>query len=217
MDPFLPFLLWDSFKKILSQDDSLFLKLWFLVMFVFFSVSAGKRPVYLLPLYPALSLLLALWFHHQVAEHGVRRFLYRSIAIVAAVVGLGLFIITLGGLWNHDPEWFFTPIEALLKAKDRANLVVVQNALATFGWSFTIVALLSALLWVSLANCLWVGRLRSAAQRLVLISILLTFVTRTAVIPAIADAKSYRGFMEEVNQRVKPGDKLYIYGNSFNR
>jgi len=214
---FLPFLLWDSFKKgFLSQDDDLFLKLWFLVMLVFFSISAGKRPVYLLPLYPPLSLLIAAWFYHQVAAQGVRIFLYRSIAVVAGVVGLVLLIITVGALWNRDPEWFFTPIETLLRAKDRANLVVVKNALATFGWSFTIVSLLSTLLWVSLAHCLWVGGLRSAAQRLVLISILLTFVTRTAVMPAIAEAKSYRGFMEEVNQRVRPGDKLYLYGESFN-
>ena len=214
---FLPFLLWDLFTKdFLSQDDSLFLKVWFFVMFVFFSLSAGKRPVYLLPLYPALSLLLAVWFHHQVAAYGVKMFLYRFVAVVAVVVGLGLFVITLGALWNHDPEWFFTPIEALLKAKDRANLAIVKDALATFGWSFTIVSLLSALLWFSLAHCLWVGRLKSAAQRLVLISILVTFVTRTAVMPAIGEAKSYREFMEEVNQRVRPGDKLYLYGESFN-
>jgi hypothetical protein len=214
---FLPFLLWDSFKKgFLSEDDSLFLKLWFVVMLVFFSISAGKRPVYLLPLYPALSLLLAVWFHHQVAAYGGRMLLYRSIAGGAGVVGIVLLIITVGALWNHDPEWFFTPIETLLKAKDRANLVVVKNALETFGWSFTIVSLLSALLWLSLAHCLWVGKLRPAAQRLVLISILVTFVTRTAVMPAIAEAKSYRGFMEEVNRQVRPADKLYIYGESFN-
>jgi hypothetical protein len=214
---FLPFLLWDLFTKdFLSQDDSLFLKVWFFVMFVFFSLSAGKRPVYLLPLYPALSLLLAVWFHHQVAAYGVKMFLYRFVAVVAVVVGVGLFLITLGALWNHDPEWFFTPLEALLKAKDRANLAIVKDALATFGWSFTIVALLSALLWFSLAYCLWLGRLKSAAQRLVLISILVTFVTRTAVMPAIAEAKSYRGFMAEVNQRVGPSDKLYLYGESFN-
>jgi 4-amino-4-deoxy-L-arabinose transferase-like glycosyltransferase len=214
---FLPFLLWDLFAKNFRwQDDSLFLIVWFFVMFLFFSISAGKRPVYLLPLYPALVLLLAVWFQHQISAHGARIFVYRSIAVLAAFVGLGLLTITLGGLWNHDPEWFFTPIEALLKAKDRANLVVVKDALATFGWSFTIVALLSALLWVSLAHCLWLGRLKSAAQRLVWISILVTFVTRTAVMPAIAEAKSYRGFMENVNQRVGPGDKLYLYGGSFN-
>ena len=214
---FLPFLLWDLFSKnVRSQEDSFFLWVWFVVMFVFFSISAGKRPVYLLPLYPALSLLLAQWFQQQVAAQGSRIFIYRCIAVIAAIVGLGLLVITLGGLWSHDPEWFFTPIEALLKAKDRANLVIVKDALATFGWSFTIVALASGLLWFSLAHCLWLGKLNPAAQRLVWISILVTFVTRTAVMPAIAGAKSYRDFMDEVNKRVAPGDKLYLYGASFN-
>src|SRR5262245_3856478 len=60
---FLPFLLWDSFKKgFFSDDSSLFLKIWCLAMFAFFSVAMGKRPVYILPLYPALSLLMAVWF-----------------------------------------------------------------------------------------------------------------------------------------------------------
>jgi hypothetical protein len=36
------------------------------------------------------------------------------------------------------------------------------------------------------------------------------------VMPVIAQAKSYRPFMDEVNQRVKPDDKLYLYGGSFN-
>jgi hypothetical protein len=214
---FLPFVLWDSFKNgAFSNHDSLFLKVWFFVMFVFFSISAGKRPVYLLPLYPPLALLTAAWFYRQVTALGRRIYFYRSIAVVAGVAGLVLFIITLGALWNHDPGWFFAPIERLLKPKDRANLVVIRNALATFGWSFTIVSLLSGLLWLSFAGCLWTGKLQSGARRLVLISILLAFVTRAMVVPVMAEAKSYRAFMAEVNQQVKPGDKLYLYGDSFN-
>lgn len=215
---FLPFVLWDFLKKgAFANDDSLFLQVWFLVMFVFFSISAGKRPVYLLPLYPPLALLTAAWFYHQVTPLGQRIHFYRALAVVAGVTGLVLFIVTLGALWNHDPGWFFAPIERLLKPKDRANLVIIRNALATFGWSFTIVSLLSGLVWLSFAGCLWTGKLQSGAQRLVLISILLAFVTRDMVVPVMAEAKSYRAFMAEVNQKVKPGDKLYLYdGNSFN-
>jgi dolichyl-phosphate-mannose-protein mannosyltransferase len=214
---FLPFVLWDSFKKgAFSNNDSLFLKVWFLVMFVFFSISAGKRPVYLLPLYPPLALLTAAWFYRPVTALGRRIYFYRSIAVVAGVAGLVLFIITLGALWNHDPGWFFAPIERLLKPKDRANLVVIRNALETFGRSFTIVSLLSGLLWLSLAGSLWAGKIQSGAKRLVLISILLAFVTRAMVVPVMAEAKSYRAFMAEVNQQVKPGDTLYLYGDSFN-
>jgi hypothetical protein len=214
---FLPFVLWDSFRKFsLSRDDHLFFQLWFLAIFVFFSIAMGKRPVYLLPLYPALSLLTGLWFHDQIAAFGTRLMLYRAVGIVTGVVGMLLLTITVAGIWNHDPGWFFTPIERLLKAKDRANLVVVKDQLATFGWSFTVVSLLSSALWLSLAQCVWVSRLKAAAQRMALISILMTFVGRGVVIPEIAQTKSYREFMDQVNQLVKPGDTLYLYGDRFN-
>jgi hypothetical protein len=150
------------------------------------------------------------------AAAGTRRVLYRLMAAFAGAAGLILIVITMGALWRHDPSWFFSPVERLLKAKDRANLLVVKNALATFGWSFTVVSLLSGLLWLSLAHSLWAGRLRSAAWRLVLIAVPVAFITRAVVIPVIAEAKSYRAFMTEVNQLVKPGDKLYLYGDSFN-
>src|SRR5207253_5221776 len=88
--------------------------------------------------------------------------------------------------------------------------------LGMFGWSFTVVTLLSSVLWFSLAHRLWQGALQSAALRLVVISILFAFVSRAVVMPVIAEAKSYRPFMQEVNQRVKPGDKLYLYGGAFN-
>jgi hypothetical protein len=49
-----------------------------------------------------------------------------------------------------------------------------------------------------------------------LISILMAFIARGVVIPEIAQTKSYREFMAQVNQLVKPGDTLYIYGRQFN-
>jgi len=214
---FLPFLTWDFFqRRFSSDDDSLFLALWFLVMFVFFSISMGKRPVYILPIYPALSLLMALWFYRHGAAAGVRRVLYRFIAALAGAVGLTLIIITVGTLWSHDPGWFFSPVERLLKAKDRANLLVIKSELATFGWSFTVVSVLSGFLWFSLGCSLWLGRLRSVAWQLVLIAVPVAFITRAVVMPVIAEAKSYRAFMAEVNQLVKPNDHLYLYGDSFN-
>ena len=34
--------------------------------------------------------------------------------------------------------------------------------------------------------------------------------------PVIAEARSYRSFMEQVDQRIKSGDKLYLLGEFFN-
>jgi hypothetical protein len=77
-------------------------------------------------------------------------------------------------------------------------------------------ALFSALLWFSLARCLWAHRMRAAAPRLVLIAVVFSVVARGLVVPKIAEAKSYRPFMIEVNRLVAPEHKLYLYGASFN-
>jgi 4-amino-4-deoxy-L-arabinose transferase-like glycosyltransferase len=213
----LPFFLWDFFRnKLSAAEGSLFLKLWFVAMLLFFSVAMGKRPVYLLPLYPALALLMGAWIYDHGPVFGGRKLLYRAVALMGGSVGLLLLVITVGAMWNHDSGWFFEPIERLLRAKDRANLVAVTNALDSFGWSFTAVSLVAAALWLSFARCLWFARMRLVAQRLVLIAIVQGFVAWTIFEPVIAHAKSYRPFMEEVNRRVNPDDKLFLYGRSFN-
>lgn len=210
---FLPLLLWDVLKtRLQTGDHRLFLKLWVLVMFVFFSISVGKRAVYLLPLYPALSLLLAAWFYDAGSAQKGRLIVYRIIAILAALTGALLLVITLGALWSHDQGWFFAPIEGLLKPKDRANLVAVRNQLDDFGWAFTLMVLIGAGLWLSLARSLWLGRIRSVAHQLVILSIVHGFVVCSVVMPVIAQAKSYREFMVRVNALVQPNDKLYLYG-----
>jgi 4-amino-4-deoxy-L-arabinose transferase-like glycosyltransferase len=209
---FLPLVLWDYLRKGLVGDDNrLFLLLWFFVMFAFFSVSAGKRPVYLLPIFPAISLLVAVWLSEVKAAKGVREILFRAIAFFAGVTGLILLLIVLGDLWSHDPAWFFSPIERLLKPKDQANFELIKNELANFGWRFDVPALLSALLWMATAICLWQSRLRAAAQLLVLISIVTIYIGRSLMIPEIAEAKSYREFMRQVAEHVQPG-KLYLHG-----
>jgi 4-amino-4-deoxy-L-arabinose transferase-like glycosyltransferase len=211
---FLPFVLWDHFKNrsVARGDDGLFLTIWLGAMFVFLSFSVGKRPVYLLPLYPAMALLTANWVYQQGEALGVRRFGYRVIALVAAWFGSVLLVITLGGLWNHDPGWFFSLIEPLLKPKDRANFLAVTESLVSFGWTFTVAACLSGILWLATAYLLWMARIRPATYCLVLVSILVPFIGWSMVLPAIAETKSYRAFMEEVNRRVQPTGKLYLFG-----
>jgi hypothetical protein len=210
---FLPVVLWDLFRNGLRHSEgALFLKLWFAVMFVFFSISVGKRTVYLLPIYPALSLLFAAWFYQAVEARGGRLLVYRAIAVFGGFTGALLLIMSLGGLWSHDPAWFFAPIEGLLKPKDRANLIAVRHQLESFGWTFTLVALSAALLWLSLSRSLWCGRMRAVAHQLVAVCVLQGFMSWTVVMPVIAANRSYRDFMAAVNRRVKAEDKLFIYG-----
>ncbi|HVO95184.1 MAG TPA: glycosyltransferase family 39 protein [Terriglobales bacterium] len=210
---FLPFLLWDVFKKGLGGDDDLlFFKLWFLIMFVFFSLSAGKRPVYLLPLYPPLALLLAAWVYQHGAAAGVRLLLYRVVAAIAVFTGAILVVITVGAIWNHEPGWFFGPIAKLLRPKDRANLLLVQDALDSFGPLFTAVAFLAGILWLALGRAFWCGKIRRAALLLIAVSIPFAVISRGIVMPVIAADKSYREFVVKMEQRVEPAAPIYFYG-----
>jgi len=210
---FLAFMLWDVFKKNPgSDDDRLFFKLWFLVMFVFFSLSAGKRPVYLLPLYPPLALLLAAWVCQHAISAGARLIFYRIIAAVAVLNGALLGFITVGAIWNHEPGWFFGPIAVLLKPKDRANLLLIQDALDTFGALFTVTAFLAAVLWLALGRAFWLGKIRQAALLLIAISLPFGFISRGIIIPVIAADKSYRDFVREMERRVEPGAAVYLLG-----
>jgi hypothetical protein len=210
---FFPFLLLDLVKKSRTgSDDHLFLECWFVIMFIFFSLSAGKRPVYLLPLYPPLSLLLADWIYEQYPSTGWRLVLYRIIAGVAVLSAVVLLVISIGAIWSHEAAWFFGPIASLLKPKDRANLLVVQSALDNFGAAFTIVTLIMAVFWFALGRAFWLGQVRRAALLLLLLSILFGFTSRGIVIPVIAADKSYREFVAAMDRQVGPAAVIYLFG-----
>src|SRR5689334_3563125 len=210
---FFPFLLWDLLKKSRTGgDDYLFLESWFVVMFVFFSLSAGKRPVYLLPIYPPLSLLLADWIYEQNRSMGWRLLLYRTVAAVAAATAVVLLVISFGAIWNHEPGWFFGPISSLLKPKDRANLLLVQNAFDDFGAVFTVIVLVMALLWFALGRAFWLGETRWAALLMLGIAIVSGVVSRATVIPVIAADKSYREFVVALDRETAPEAQIYLFG-----
>jgi hypothetical protein len=184
------------------------LKLWFVVIFAFFSISVGKRPVYLLPLYPSLALLLGAWFYSAPSAGKSRIGIFRGIAAIAMLAFTVLLLVSLG-----EANWFFSFIEGMLKPHDRDNLMAVRNQLDGLGWTFTVVSLSTALAWLSVSCSLWLGKIRLAAYQLVAVSVLHAVIGFGMVRPLVAANKSYRDFMSEVNCRVKPHDKLYLYGD----
>jgi len=211
---FYPLMFWDwgKARRSTDGDDLLFLQTWFGVMLLFFSLSSGKRAVYLLPIYPALALLLAVWCRGQMNFGMVRTWFLRVVAGVAGITAVILLIIALGDLWTHDPTWLYRPIERMLKPKDRANFLVIVDRIADFGWKFDAIALAWAGLWSLLGYYLWRGRMIAAGGSLVALSIVMAFLSRGLVEATIAETKSYRDFMVEVNRLVDPADKLVLYG-----
>ncbi len=88
--------LWSK-RSILSQPEprsELFLWLWVLVPGLFFSLSGSKLPGYILPLLPALALLVALeWDRHldgDLITYRMMRFQWPALAATGLVLILGL-------------------------------------------------------------------------------------------------------------------------------
>jgi len=77
-----------SERKVGITRGFLFLLIWFVAVFLFFSVSRGKRAIYLLPLYPAASLMVGRFWDDSLS--GSSQFPVRKIWITLPVY---LFIV----------------------------------------------------------------------------------------------------------------------------
>ncbi len=118
-----------------------FLLCWFAFVFLFYSASASKRSVYLLPLYPAAGLLVGHWWSSlsdpATAAPGRAARLVRALGVVLATLFLFPLAILICERFGFGvSEW----IRPLLHHKDQANLPLVRDfIMANFplatGWA----------------------------------------------------------------------------------
>jgi hypothetical protein len=212
---FLPFVIYWGFKRgSLSRDHLLFLGLWASVIFVFFSLSAGKRSVYLLPLYPPFSLLAAVWFLRG-GDPRDRALGLRLVGAFSVIVGLALLLVAWAIMEPGWPRWGFAALARFLRPKDQFQLAAVQQALGQAGKGAAAALLLFAGLWCATAVPLLAARARSGAAGLAILSMVASLLAQRAVVPSIAEAKTYKSFVQEVNRRVARDAPLVIYAEGW--
>lgn len=187
---FLPAGLLLLYRKGRSEKpkQSLFLFLWFAVIFVFFSFSKGKRELYLLPLYPAVSLIVGkMWYDFVSASmDGVKQEwisvpLYGLIA-VALLGGLAIPVV----LWIKLRPYFIYgfPMTLLLVGGSVAQFILFRKKkfITVF---FVIVAIIGAGF----------------------------FYTLRVVFPLVNPYKSARLLSQEVLSQIKNNEKVAFYGS----
>ncbi len=145
---FLPWtLLWPVAIAVLVRSKrtstTRFLAVWMLVPLVFFSLSAGKRGLYLLPIFPALALLSAFAVSAPANTPGERpRHATRARALAAAIAAVALLELA-GALFvmpRLDPEKSPRPIALAIAAHARPEEAVglyglrpLEGALSYYG------------------------------------------------------------------------------------
>jgi 4-amino-4-deoxy-L-arabinose transferase-like glycosyltransferase len=191
-----------------------FLLVWFVAIFLFFSFSKGKRAIYLLPLYPAASLMVGRFWDDYLSGSG--RFSVREIWITLPVylfiilfflMGMFLYAVPAVANFSMGPS---TPM--MLKT------IVIGAGLAAEYLSYvprwSIIPFIFLLVGSSILLFLAHGlRYKSAVFAIIVVMIGIGFFYGTRVIfPLVNPYKSARFISQEIVQKIKPGEKLVMYG-----
>jgi 4-amino-4-deoxy-L-arabinose transferase-like glycosyltransferase len=170
-----------------KRKEFLFLSVWCLVIFVFFSLSRSKRALYLLPLYPAASLMVGKFWSDFIS----------------------------GPLDSFKRGWIIFPLYGLIGFGLIAGVAapwVVSVKFSPYAiYSFPIAFLLVG---CSLTMLVFL-RLRNYRVVLFLLMGMMVagyFYTFRVVFPLANPRMSARFISQEVTSRIQPGDKLVIYG-----
>jgi 4-amino-4-deoxy-L-arabinose transferase-like glycosyltransferase len=193
------------------EQDLLYPLVWIITVFLFYSAASGKRTVYILPIYPALALLLGVWWQEvrrgAVRLPGALSWLLQGGGYICFLTVVLAMAVVLGQLVHYD---LLALIRPFLHPKDQGNLPFFANAVSQHALAF--------LLWFSVVGPAAFFLLRSTRRRrwgqLFAALIIFTFSTFLLVNnvfqPIVADARTFRPFMRRVTQYVN-GAPLFFH------
>jgi len=174
--------------KARVKKEFLFLFVWFAVIFIFFSFSKGKRGLYLLPLFPAVSLIVGKWWDDYISE-SIKNLHHRWFSIP-----LRIFSGLLLGLGVGIPWVVSTRFPSYLPYSLPVAFLFVGGGIALF--------ILHRFRYRAALFFLIVGIMAGGF-----------FYTLRVVFPLINPYKSARFISQEITSRIQPGEKLVIYGD----
>jgi 4-amino-4-deoxy-L-arabinose transferase-like glycosyltransferase len=212
---FFPFVGYFLYRSGLQEKKLLYLVVWFLGGFIFFSLASGKRGNYLLPLYPAVAMLLGVWWQELV--DGSFRFspVVKQIARAAALlicVGLILIVamLTAHGLGADLAHW----ISPFLHPRDVANLPVVAESIQQ---QFPVVVIWLTMLVFAVGWYVWGIRHNQWMYVFAALTVATSsslYFTKALFHPLLAQERTYKPFMLGVRSTVKNAP-LYFHKDAY--
>jgi hypothetical protein len=182
--------------------------LWAAVGFVLFSLAPLKRDAYLLPLRPAIALVVGWWLADAVknrapAARPARAAALLAYAMVGVAAGAVVFICAMVLGWGTEPL-------VMIGARHRVNVRLYVEAVREAAWWITaVVGAVGGAAWVT-AGALRYGRWRGAVLGTVAVVAGITLIADGVFVPTRAVEKSIRPFAETIRARVPPGAPLAL-------
>ncbi len=187
----LPFLA-GRYRKNTFDDKTIFITLWCVLPFLFFSASDSKLPHYILPVLPALSILTAVALTDRYATSGPR--VNFALSLVALAQGLTTLYIVLGSVWP-----------AILAPAIRAS--VADNAHFLRGYSAAIIAFVFFLMAQSGQRLLSMGQLYLFHS----VSVLLFLVFFNHIVVLAAPERSALPLAKLIVSRLTPATQVVFF------
>ena len=194
------------------EKKHLYLLLWVGVEFLFFTLASGKRSNYILPLYPALALLLGRWWQELIegsralSSPAITR-VVRGCALVLGGAGALILIVLVTHGVGFNLDHLVAPF---LHPRDRANLPIIAQSLQG---QFPLVGIWMTLLAGATIWYIWgLSRDRWVAVFAALtVSISASLYFANALFhPLLARERTYKSFMLGVRSMVQDAP-LYFY------
>jgi 4-amino-4-deoxy-L-arabinose transferase-like glycosyltransferase len=177
-----------SKEMMAKRREFLFLLTWFVVIFIFFSLSKGKRGLYLLPLFPAASLMVGKFWNGFIS-YSTEHFRHEWISFplygfmgLALVAGAGIPWVVSVKFPSYLP--YSLPISFLMIGGSIGLFVLFR--FKSHGAIFFLI----------------VGMMAGGF-----------FYTSRIVFPLANPYKSARFICQEITSRIQPGEKLGIYSD----
>lgn len=189
-----------------ENADAWFLVTWVAFVFFFFSVSNSKLPPYILPIFPALAVLIGAWLAPVLAEKSVARPLGR----------LGALSLPNGLRGGLNAFTFINGLlaAALLAAVFKPGLIIKDLDQAAALRAPAVV--MAVILLVGGVLAPWLARVRGARPAIggVAITMALFFAALQFAAPDI-NKPGTKSLAAVVNERARPGDRVLHYREFF--
>lgn len=214
---FLPASLILYFRETKKDEALLYVFLWFASIFLFLSLSAGKRGDYLLPLYPAAALMTGklLWDFME----GEKKFNFKLSLTLSSIpvllTGVLLLVISISYIFMSYIFFSEAPFTLLvLPILTKEDQSAAKHLLENYGsWLPFLSALFFVLGLLGLGH-FWAIRRGWARVYVVSIFIMVLLISGAGAL-AMAEINrlvSWKPFMSKVREKVSPEDKLAFFG-----
>jgi 4-amino-4-deoxy-L-arabinose transferase-like glycosyltransferase len=177
------------YRRLTQRPIPLFFSLCFLVVFLFFSISDSKRELYLLPLMPALALLIGNYVA-DLSENGIHEsvlYQWLSQSFFGAVAIIGLALPVVAWIVRRETLWISMPAALVLAIGGIVAVIFIRKRRPLK--AIKAVALLMAS--VTVCGSIW-------------------------ILPYVNQFKSRRPFSLGINNIVPAAAPLYIYADTMN-